>query len=74
MGTACRLSATMQAFLAVSLHWLRSMTSLYSRRSTNFSPVGLYWYSQFQLTCMTSEPWSAASAVDCFSSQPDHAP
>ena len=20
------------------------------------SPVGLYWYSQFQLTCMTSEP------------------
>ena len=44
------------AFLAVSLHWLRSMTSLYSRRSTNLSPVGLYWYSQFQLTCMTSEP------------------
>ena len=56
MGTACRLSATMQAFLAASLHWLRSMMSLYSRRSTNFSPVGLYWYSQFQLTCMTSEP------------------
>ena len=37
------------------------------------TPLDVY-KRQFQLTCMTSEPWSAASAVDCFSSQPDHAP
>ena len=29
---------------------------------------------QFQLTCITSAPWLAASAVDWASSQPDHAP